>query len=196
MEPLMEKKVARYFMLIASGILVFVYLLPIWKISISAPQYPEGLGMYIWINEITGENKNDLKTINGLNHYIGMKEINPASIPELTIMPYLIGFFIVTGLVLSFKPRENMILAWAVLFILVGIVGLYDYYIWGYDFGHDLSNDAPIKIPGMSYQPPLIGSKQLLNINTTSLPYFGSYAIFISILSSLVSYYLLRRKRK
>jgi len=192
----MELRVSKYLMLLASGILILVYLLPIWKISISAPQYPEGLGMYIWINEITGENQNDLKTINGLNHYIGMKEINPASIPELTIMPYLIGFFIVSGLVLSFKPRKNLILAWAILFMLAGVIGLYDYYLWGYDYGHDLSSDAPIKIPGMSYQPPLIGSKQLLNIYTTSLPYLGSYAVFISILSSLISYYLLKRKRK
>lgn len=192
----MEQRVSKYLMSLASGILVIVYLLPIWKISISAPQYPEGLGMYIWINEITGENRNDLKTINGLNHYIGMKEINPASIPELKIMPYVIGFFIVSGFVLSFKPQKNLILAWAVLFMLAGVIGLYDYYIWGYDYGHDLSSDAPIKIPGMSYQPPLVGRKQLLNINTTSLPYFGSYVIFISILSSLISYYLLRRKRK
>lgn len=192
----MEQRVSKYLMSLASGILVIVYLLPIWKISISAPQYPEGLGMYIWINEITGENRNDLKTINGLNHYIGMKEINPASIPELKIMPYVIGFFIVSGFVLSFKPQKKLILAWAVLFMLAGVIGLYDYYIWGYDYGHDLSSDAPIKIPGMSYQPPLVGTKQLLNINTTSLPYFGSYVIFISILSSLISYYLLRRKRK
>jgi len=78
----------------ASLLLVVMYVFPIWKITLDAPQYPEGLGMYIWIDTVTGEKPHDLANINGLNHYIGMKTIEPDTIPELKIMPWVIGFLI------------------------------------------------------------------------------------------------------
>ena len=65
------------------------------------------------------------------------------------------------------------------------IVVLYDYYIWGYDYGHNLNPHAAIKVPGMSYQPPLIGSKKLLNFTSTSWPAAGGIVIGISILLSI-----------
>ena len=53
-----------------SGIgLVISIFVPIWAIYLEAPQYPEGLGMFLHANKITG----DYEIINGLNHYIGMK---------------------------------------------------------------------------------------------------------------------------
>ncbi len=81
------KKISRITVIAVSILLIGGYFLPIWEISLDAPQYPEGLGMTIWINTIKG----DLQTINGLNHYIGMKTIQPDSIKELKIMPYLLG---------------------------------------------------------------------------------------------------------
>ena len=61
--------------------------------------------------------------------------------------------------------------------------------MWGYNYGHQLNPDAPIKIPGMAYQPPLIGSKQLLNINAVSLPSIGTIIILISILLTAFAIY-------
>jgi len=74
--------------------LVLMYFFPLWSISLQAPQYPEGLGLYININSIEGHKPNDLQSINGLNHYIGMKKIEPDSILELKLMPYIVGFFL------------------------------------------------------------------------------------------------------
>ncbi len=51
-----------------------------------------------------------------------------------------------------------------------------DFYLWEYDYGHNLDPTAAIKIPGMSYQPPLIGSKPLLNFNASSWPGPGGWA--------------------
>lgn len=185
----MEKK-SRYLIAFSSLLLILVYFLPIWMISIEAPQYPEGMGLYIWINQITGENENDLRTLNGLNHYIGMKEIEPDSIPELVIIPYVILFFLIFGLFNSIKGNKKLILVWIGLFCLMGIVGIYDFWVWEYDYGHNLNPNAPIKVPGMNYQPPLIGEKQLLNINALSLPYIGSFIIFISIALNMLAYFL------
>ncbi|MGM0547288.1 MAG: hypothetical protein ACQEST_11275 [Bacteroidota bacterium] len=174
----------RILMAVAALVLIGVYFTPIWSISMDAPQYPEGIGMNITVDNIEGKEKNDLQNINGLNHYIGMKEINPDSIPELKIMPLIFGFLIITGLVVAALGKRKWILYWLGLFVLFAIAGLVDFYIWGYDYGHNLNPDAAIKVPGMTYQPPLIGSKQLLNINATSLPHIGFY---ISVLSMSIA---------
>jgi copper chaperone NosL len=168
-------------MIVASLVLIGVYLFPMWSISLEAPQYPEGLGLKIWINQIGGQNKGDLAKVNNLNHYIGMKEIIPESIPELKVMPYLIGFMIIFGLVAAFTKKKFLLYSWVIVFVILMIVGLIDYYMWGYDYGHNLNPEAAIQIPGMTYQPPLIGSKKLLNFTATSLPDIAGWIIFASI---------------
>lgn len=178
---------------VASLILTGIYFTPLWKITLDAPQYPEGLGLYIWVNKISGENQHDLRTINGLNHYIGMKEITPESIPELKIMPYFVGFLIITGFIVAFVGNRKVLGVWAFIFFAVLIAGLIDFYLWEYDYGHNLNPHAAIKIPGMSYQPPLIGSKQLLNMHTTSLPSIGG---ILAGLSFLITLYVLFVSRK
>ena len=174
-------KFTRIISLCAALLMTLAFLFPMWSIDLHAPQYPEGIGLHIWINKITGKNANDLKNINGLNHYIGMKEIHPESIPELKIMPWLIGFMILLGIGVAILGRKNFVYVWIVMMLIIMSVGLVDFYMWEYDYGHDLNPKAAIKIPGMSYQPPLIGSKQLLNMRTSSWPHVGGWAIMLSV---------------
>lgn len=168
-------------MALASLILAGIFLVPIWSIDLEAPQYPEGIGLEIWVDKIQGQKKQDLQNINGLNHYIGMKPIHPESIPELKLMPYFFGFLIVSGLGVAVWGNRKALLVWIVLFTVMALAGLIDFYIWEYDYGHNLNPDAPIKIPGMSYQPPLIGTKQLLNMRTTSMPDIGFWLAILSL---------------
>ncbi|MBX9928761.1 MAG: nitrous oxide reductase accessory protein NosL [Gemmatimonadaceae bacterium] len=152
--------------------------LPLWRIDLIAPQYPEGLGMLIRINTIEGVKENDLESINGLNHYIGMARIEPGAIPELRWMPTILAGLILSTLVVALWRRRSAVIAHAILFASVCGIGLYDFWLWGYRFGHQLDAEhAIIKIPGMSYQPPLIGSKQLLNFTATSWPASGGWAL-------------------
>lgn len=171
----------RMWMALAALLLIGVYFFPIWSIGMEAPQYPEGIGMNITVNDINGKHPHDLENINGLNHYIGMKPITPESIPELKIMPFIFAFLIVSGLAIAWKGNRKWVLIWLGTFVLVAIAGLVDFYLWGYDYGHNLNPNAPIKVPGMTYQPPLIGSKQLLNINATSMPHIGFYFALLSM---------------
>lgn len=174
----------------ASLLLVIVFFVPIWSISLKAPQYPEGLGLYIYINKIEGHKESDLQSINGLNHYIGMKEIHPDDISELKIMPYFIIAMILLGIIFSIAKIKLLKYIWIGIFILAGAIGLYDFYMWEYNYGHDLDPRAIIKIPGMSYQPPLIGTKQLLNFEASSYPDIGFVIIFVSIFLMFVSLYI------
>jgi hypothetical protein len=99
-----------------------------------------------------------------------MKEIHPEAIPELRAMPLVVLILTALGLLAAAWGRRAGLTLWAGLFLAGGVVGLADFWKWGYDYGHDLNPEAAIKIPGMSYQPPLIGPKQLLNFEATSWP--------------------------
>ena len=174
-------RMSRWVIAAVSLLLLAVFAVPLWRIDLIAPQYPEGLGLRIWIDRITGLKPNDLNSLNGLNHYIGMRAIVPESIPELRLMPYLLAGAIVAGLLVAVIGRRPLLYVWAALFSLGAVAGLADFWKWGYTYGHDLDPHAAIKVPGMSYQPPVIGSKQLLNFHATSWPGVGGWAAIASL---------------
>ena len=157
---------SRILVAFASGALIAVFFLPAWRIDLFAPQYPEGLTMYIWINNITG----DVDVVNGLNHYIGMKHITVAMFPEFKFLPYIVGFFMLLGMLVSIIGKRKLLFIYLVLTVIGGALAMYDFYKWGYNYGHNLDPKAPIQVPGMSYQPPLIGHKRLLNFDAYSFP--------------------------
>ena len=190
------KSTSRYFMLSAALLLIFLFFFPIWEITLFAPQYPGGISMYIWINKITGATPGTLQNINILNHYVGMKFIVPDSIPELKYFQYVIIGMSALALILSYYDRRPMYLAWVILFIILGVLAIYDFYLWEYDYGHNLSPTAPIKVPGMSYQPPLFGRKTLLNFVAYSYPALGSLFFGLSILSGIIASLYTKKRSK
>ena len=181
-------------MALAAVFLLALFQLPLWQITLKAPQYPDGVTMYIWINKLGGESPGTLQNINILNHYVGMKMIEPDSIPELTYFPYIVIGLVVLGLVAALINRRQVFLGWTVLLVVLGILGIYDFYLWEYDYGHNLSPDAPIKIPGAVYQPPLIGTKDILNFVATSLPHTGAIFLVLSIILGTLAWWLKRKK--
>jgi len=190
-------KVPRILVLLASVLMIGVYVFPLWSVRLTAPQYPEGLGMQIRINTVEGATENDLNNINNLNHYIGMKRIEPDAIPELRIMPWIVAAIIVTGLATAALARRKLIYAWTAGFLAIAIVGLIDFWKWEYDYGHHLDNEhAILKIPGMTYQPPLIGAKQLLNFRAVSLPSIGGILAGVALALAVAAVVLAWREQK
>ncbi|HVZ57924.1 MAG TPA: nitrous oxide reductase accessory protein NosL [Chitinophagaceae bacterium] len=157
---------SRILVAFASGALLAVYFLPAWRIDLFAPQYPEGLSLYIWINKLSG----DVDVINGLNHYIGMKHISAAMFPEFRFLPFVVALFIILGMLAAITGNRRLLLLYLILTVLGGILVIYDIYRWGYAYGHDLDPKAPIQVPGLTYQPPVFGHKRLLNFDAYSFP--------------------------
>jgi copper chaperone NosL len=172
--------VSRALAAVASLALLLVYAFPLWRIDLEAPQYPEGLGMHIWVNTVRGAEPNDLQNINGLNHYIGMKPIHPEAIPELQYMPWVVGVLAAAGLAVAVLGRRRALYAWAGLLLAASVAGLVDFYAWLHDYGHDLDPLAAIKVPGMSYQPPLVGSREILNFTAHSWPALGGWMAILA----------------
>ena len=189
-------KPPRILVLIASLLLLGVFAFPLWTVRLTAPQYPEGLGMHIRINTVEGATENDLNNINNLNRYIGMKRIEPDAIPELRIMPWVVIAIIVAGLATAALAGRKLLYAWTAGFVSLAVLGLFDFWRWEYDYGHNLDNaHAIIKIPGMTYQPPLIGAKQLLNFRAVSLPATGGWLVGVALVLALSALVLVWRER-
>ena len=169
----------RYIILGISLSMILVYFVPIWYIGLTAPQYQDGLSMHIWVSEITGGSEHDLRNINLLNHYVGMDEIHAESIPEFRYMPYVLGFMILGGLVAFLWPRMIMVYLGLINFALTAIAGMYDFWHWLYDYGHNLDPTAPLQIAD-SFQPPLIACKELLNFTACSWPNVGTFILLIA----------------
>lgn len=175
------KPISRILLTVASLLMISAYFVPLWQILMWAPQYPEGLEMDIWINTITG----DVKIISALNHYIGMKHIEVEMFPEFQYMIYIVGFLIGFGILAVIINKRFMLWAFVLLLVSTGIAALLDFYMWGYDYGHNLDPTAAINIPGMTYQPPLIGTKQLLNFTAFSGPDIGGW-IFVGATALII----------
>jgi copper chaperone NosL len=162
---------------VVSGIVLFTILFfPMWQIQLSAPQYPEGLVLLIFPNSLGG----NVDIINGLNHYIGMKTLHTSDFVEFTVLPYIIGFFSLLFIIAGLTGKRKYINLTFILFVCFGVIAMVDFWKWEYNYGHTLNPDAAIIVPGMSYQPPLIGFKQLLNFGAYSIPDIGGW-IFVGV---------------
>lgn len=187
---------SRILVAFASGALIAVFFLPAWRIDLFAPQYPEGLTMNIWINRLSGE----VDIINGLNHYIGMKHITVDMFPEFKFLPYVVAFYMVLGMIVATTGKRKYLFWYLVLTAIGGIAAMVDFYVWGYNYGHNLDPTAPIQVPGLSYQPPILGHKRILNFDAYSFPDAGGWivigAAMIAFTVWFVEWYLHHRSEK
>ncbi len=169
---------------IASVLLLGTLFVPLWKMELVAPQYPEGLVMRAYgykFAEDPGTYYDDLREINGLNHYIGM-----APIEEVTEMSFFIPGVI--GLVLvaiatSFVTWKRK---WLKALVILGfwtmpLFFVADLQFWLYRFGHTMKEDAPLN-PG-AFTPKVIGSTQVWNFHTENSFEIGFYLMILAALT-------------
>ena len=171
-------------LLIVTALFFGALFVPMWQIQLDAPQYPEGLVLRLHADKIGG----DVDIINGLHHYIGMATLHTENFFEFKILPYIFGTYGIVCLLFIFIANRKAVLWFLIFYGLFIVLAAIDFYRWNYEYGHNLNPDAAIKVPGMSYQPPLIGYKQLLNFGAYSIPDIGGWMLILAgiILFSIV----------
>lgn len=178
--------ITRILIALAALSLGLLLKVPIWRIDMMAPQYPEGLALQIFHDRFTG----DVDKINGLNHYIGMATIHNDMFPEFAIMRYAFYLLIGWGLVVTMIGRRGGLFTWLLVLFAYVIWAMWDMYSWGYRYGHNLDLHAAIKVEGMAYQPPLFGHKKLLNFDAWSLPDTGGWILFSVISLACILWFI------
>lgn len=184
------KTSSRTLLIFCAIALLAVLFVPMWRIDLDAPQYPEGLMLLIYANKLGG----NVDIINGLNHYIGMRTLHADDFPEFKLLPGIIIFFSIVSLIVGILGRRKWLNVLFILFVCFGVIAMIDFWRWEYQYGHDLNPDAAIRIPGMAYQPPLIGFKQLLNFGAYSMPDIGGW-IFVGVGAILLLLVILEGRR-
>ena len=153
--------------------LLLTFTAPLWRIHLSAPQYPEGLVMDIWSYKLEGGGDGQhIQEINTLNHYIGMRPIDRAALSDLDWLPFAVGGLALLALRVAALGNVRSLLDLSVLTAYVSLFGLGRFAYKLYVFGHDLSPSAPVKVE--PFMPALLGTKQIANFTTASYPLWGS----------------------
>ena len=191
-------KKSKILMIVGSLLLLMLFVFPLWNITLEAPQYPTPLGMDLWINKITDANPHDIKNINLMNHYIGMEKI-PTHMIEFDIFPPVVITMAILGLLAAFFANYKYFLVWFIVMSMLGAAGLYVFYSWQYEYGHNLDPKAAIKFEDedgnpLTYQPPLLGTKVILNFTAHSYPRAGGYLLFVGIFLTLAAYFVGRKE--
>lgn len=174
--------------LATGGALLFAvsYFLPYWSFGLVAPQYPDGLSLHIALSGVTG----DVKEIDILNHYIGMRSMSDAAALESAASPYVVGavvLSVIAGATLTSKRRGWLALLPAVALPL-GFVA--DLTWWMYRFGHELDPTAPIRFE--PFMPMLVGSGTIGQFHTTAAPAPGFCLAVLAAALVAMSVYLRR----
>ena len=164
---------SKVLLVIIGTLFITSLFVPMWRIELDAPQYPEGLVLQLYANKIGG----NVDIINGLNHYIGMATLHTENFIEFAVLPYIFSAFALISIALIFINNKKAVLTFFVILMTFVILAGIDFYRWNYEYGHNLDPNAAIKVPGMAYQPPLIGYKQLLNFGAYSIPDIGGWML-------------------
>jgi len=187
--------VSRLILLAAAVAIAASFFFPLWKMHLVAPQYSDGLDLYIFSYKIEagGLNGQHLVEINNLNHYIGMKPIQQADFLEMRWIPFVFGLIILLILrSIVFGEMSNVVDLFA-LFTYFGIFSIGSFWYRLYEYGHNLDPMAPMRIK--PFTPLLIGVKQIANFRESSFPQAGAYLLLLSVLLILIAGWWSRKEK-
>lgn len=179
----------RALLTLAFLLLVPSYLSPLYDMTMFAPQYGDGLRLHIYSYKLDGGNRGqDVKEVNLLNHYIGMKDLSTDEFSEFKWMPFVIGVLGLLFLRAAVLGKMSHLVDVLVLYLYFGLFSLWSFAYKMYWYGHNLAPTASVKVA--PFTPPLFGYKKLANFDVYSYPGLGSYALFAIAFVLLAALYV------
>jgi copper chaperone NosL len=185
---------SRLLLLAAAATIVLSLFFPLWRMHLVAPQYSDGLDLFISSYKIQGGGLHGqhLVEINNLNHYIGMAPILQADFLEMRWMPFIFG--LITLLILRsvvFGQMGNVVDLF-VVYCYFGIFSIGSFWYRLYTYGHNLDPHAPMRIT--PFTPLLLGTKQIANFRESSYPELGAYLLCVSVLLIVLAGWFSRKE--
>jgi len=184
---------SRILILLAAIMLIPSFLFPLWTITLYSNQFPDGLVLKIYSYKLEGAKspyRDDLKEINTLNHYIGMRELKEEDFTEFKWIPFVVGGSILLALRAIVLGKMSKLVDLFVLFTYFGIFSIWSFQHKLYLYGHDLNPAAAVKIP--PFTPPIFGHQTLANFDVYSYPAPGAFCMGLFPLILLAAIWLSR----
>ncbi len=169
---------SRILVLLAALMIVPSFFTPMWKMTLYSNQFPEGLRLDIYSYKLDGgksANQDDLKEINSLNHYIGMRPLLSDDFTEFKWIPFVFGGTILLALRVVIMGKMSKLVDLFVMFSYFGLFSLWSFYYKMYIYGHELDSTAAIKVP--PFTPPMFGHQTMANFEVYTYPSTASFFI-------------------
>lgn len=176
---------------VAAVLLLASMFLPYWKMTLNAPQYPGGLSIEVYVNRMAG----DVREIDGLNHYIGMRPLGEAAQLERAVSMVAVGILVLLVLAAIFVHSP-----WALLLALPAIlwpfIFIADMYYWMRHFGLNLDPTAPLSSSIDPFVPPILGSGMVGQFETIASFQIGLWMAFLAVVLIITGLYYQRKAYK
>ena len=159
-------------------------------------QFPDGLVLKIYSYTLEGghsSNRDDLREINSLNHYIGMRPLLESDFSEFKWLPFGIGAFALLALRAIAFGKMSKLVDLVVLFLYFALFSLWSFGHRLYQYGHVLEPTAAIKVAPFS--PPIFGTQQIANFTVNNYPGPATYLITASLVLMIVALIMSARER-
>jgi copper chaperone NosL len=185
---------SRVMILVAVIALIPAFMFPLWNMTFTSNQYLDGLTLNIYSHRLEGGKtpaRDDLREINALNHYIGMRPLLESDFSEFVWIPFVIGALAVLALRAMVIGKMSNLIDVFVIFSYFGLFSFWSFYNKLYSYGHNLDPTAAIKV--QPFTPPLIGRQVVGNFTVRSYPGAASYALVAFALLLLAAIFLSRR---
>ena len=187
---------SRILVSVAAVLLVPSFLFPLYQMTLYSNQFPDGLVLKIYSYTLEGgasQNRDDLREINSLNHYIGMRPLLESEFSEFKWLPFGIGAFALLALRAIAFGKMSKLVDLVVLFLYFALFSLWSFGHRLYQYGHVLDPTAAIKVK--PFTPPLIGTQQIANFTVYNYPGPGTYLIAASLVLMIVAFSMSARER-
>ncbi|MCI0387543.1 MAG: hypothetical protein MOB07_02065 [Acidobacteria bacterium] len=185
---------SRLLILVAVVALIPALLFPLWNMTFTSNQYLDGLTLHIYSHKLEGgktQNRDDLREINSLNHYIGMRPLLESDFSEFVWIPFVIGALAVLALRAMVLGKMSSLVDVFVIFSYFGLFSFWSFYNKLHTYGHNLDPTAAIKVP--PFTPPLFGRQVVGNFTVTSYPGVASFGLLAFAVLLLVAIILSRK---
>jgi hypothetical protein len=171
---------SRITIMIAILLMIPVFYLPLWTMSLYSNQFPDGLILNIFPHKLEGHKspiRDDLKEINSLNHYIGMRALAEEDFTEFKWIPFVLGAIVLLGLRAAVLGKMSKLIDLVVLMSYFGLFSLWSFYHKLYLYGHHLDPTAAVKVD--PFTPPLFGHQTMANFEVFNYPAAGTYFMIV-----------------
>lgn len=174
---------------VGAGVLLVVSIfVPYWRLNLDAPQYPRGLAIDIYVDEMAG----DVGELEGLNHYVGLPGFDEGAQAERQIA--VAGILALVGLLVAgIAIHSRWVLIATLPALLFPIVFLADLQYWLWRYGHSLDPAAPFASAVGEFTPPVLGPAEIAQFDTFAVPHVG--LVMAMTASGLIAYGLVKHRQ-
>jgi len=168
--------------------------MPIWRVSLEAPQYPkesfpDGIPVYFHMSDFSGK----VNEMNTINHYIGMDPMEVGAVFLRQLVPFVYLAFFIMLIVSVFYSGPG----WLLLGLIPALFPWYYlifYSKWLYWFGHNLHEYGQFKIK--SFMPTVLGDGKVAQFTTHSYPAVGFYLLLAFFITMTLAILIKRKALK